>query len=346
MAGRMNKKAPQYYSGVQDLRFERMVVAFMGLCIAALILAAMLRPVGSQAGALALTTAALPDATASVPGGEARLVKPATVVTIGSAAKLTDMFAGMGYHLDRVRRRVDPVPQVFLANLPRDLDGVASVDTRKAVFLRTMLPLVLKANESILLDRGRLLALRQRQASGRELSQGARAWLAELAKRYRLDKPDIDRLLTRVDIIPPSLALSQAAEESGWGTSRFALEGNAPFGQWTFDAAAGIVPREREDGQKHVVRSYDHLLDGVRAYSLNLNSHRAYREFREMRARMRRMGEDIDGYTLAGTLTRYSERGAAYVESIRTIMRANELSPLDHARLEGATLAWLLRPGN
>jgi Bax protein len=329
-------------------RFERWALVGLGLCVAGLYAGAALSPVapvprlGAPDGGMA--TAVEGDARPASARNGVELGKPAAVMTVGSTEKLSDMFSDLGYHLDRVRGRDDVVPRVFLASLPRDLKRARSVDTRKRVFLKAILPLVLKVNESILLERGRLLALRQRAEAGRELTPAARIWLEDLARRYGVETLDFDELLRRVDAIPPGLALAQGAEESGWGTSRFALEGNAPFGQWTFDPDEGIVPERRDNGKSHLVRAYDHLLDGVWAYSLNLNTHPAYRGFRRMRADMRRTGRELDGYALAGTLMRYSERGKAYIESIRTIMRVNDLTPLDHARLRRAMLANLITP--
>jgi Bax protein len=168
------------------------------------------------------------------------------------------------------------------------------------------------------------------------------AWLQDLSRRYGLDAPDFDLLLKRVDIIPPSIALAQAAEESGWGTSRFALEGNAPFGQYTFDDGNGLIPERREDGKRHLIRTYEHLLDGVRSYAQNLNIHEAYRQFRRQRAEMRAHGQELDGVKLVPALLAYSERGQAYVETVETIIRANNLAPFDRARLKGGKVSNIL----
>jgi hypothetical protein len=220
-------------------RFERWALVGLGLCVAGLYAGAALSPVapvprlGAPDGGMA--TAVEGDARPASARNGVELGKPAAVMTVGSTEKLSDMFSDLGYHLDRVRGRDDVVPRVFLASLPRDLKRARSVDTRKRVFLKALLPLVLKVNESILLERGRLLALRQRAEAGRELTPAARIWLEDLARRYGVETLDFDELLRRVDAIPPGLALAQGAEESGWGTSRFALEGNAPFGQWTFE---------------------------------------------------------------------------------------------------------------
>ncbi len=273
------------------------------------------------------------------------LEKPAQVMTIGSAAKLADLFADMNYNLDAARSDHIQVPRVFLASLPSDFQSMPSTDTRKELFIRTMLPLVLKVNESILLERGRLLALRAHAEAGRAPTAEEAAWLSELAQRYGLDKPDFDQLLTRVDIIPPSLAVAQAAEESGWGTSRFARQGNAAFGQYTFSEDDGLMPDRRDDGKHHFIHAYDHLLDAVRSYALNLNTHDAYRQFRKQRAEMRARGQEVDGNKLVSSITAYSERGGDYIESIQSLMKANNLDPLDHAKLEGGKVVDMLAAG-
>jgi Bax protein len=334
--------------------FDRGAAAFLAVWVVALFAVAALHPPAPPSGPS--QEKAIPNAPKrddnttqlakvtepSVPPRGERWAEPGGVVSAGSAHTLTALFTGMGYTLEGVREGGRLVPRVFTASLPPDLERVDSVETRKAVFLKAMLPLVLRVNERILLDRGRVLALREREQSGRGLTAGERAWLEDVSRRYVVDGLDFDRLLARVDVIPPSLALAQAAEESGWGTSRFAVEGNAAFGQWTFDSDNGIVPRERERGKSHLIRSYDHLLEGVWAYAVNLNTHPAYREFRKLRAERRRSGRELDGYELAGTLKRYAERGRAYVQSVRTIMRANRLRSLDRARLKGAVLANVL----
>jgi len=208
---------------------------------------------------------------------------------------------------------------------------------RKAVFFKTVLPLVLQVNEQIVEDRKRLWQLGAEQKSGARLSAVDRLWLAVMSERYGTRRSDVDALLKRHDVVPPSLALAQAATESAWGTSRFVKEGNAMFGEWTFASDhEGIVPSERASGKTHRVRAFDSLYDSVASYVTNLNKHRAYREFRQVRAEMRAKGQAFDGIRLAATLHRYSERGAAYVDELQTIIRGNELDLLDGARLSQA----------
>ena len=255
-----------------------------------------------------------------------------------TATKLNDSFARIGYDLDSVVAGDARVPRVFLGSIPPDIAEIAPVGARKSVFFKSVLPLILQINEQILSDRCRLWTLRHRIAMGIRLGARERLWLVVLAKRYDVDRDDLDALLERVDTIPPSLALAQSAEESGWGTSRFVREGNALFGQLVFGADGHLVPRLRDAGKNHKIKAFDNLLHSVRAYAHNLNTHGAYGRFRRARAAARTDGRPLDGLALASTMIRYSERREAYVRSIRTIIRANDLGRLDDARLDENTL--------
>ena len=276
-----------------------------------------------------------------VTGAPVHFTHAAAGLSVRSASKLEKLFATIGYRLDRVRSGEGLVPRIFLASLPRDLKAVNSISRRKAVFLKTMLPLILIANENILGDRRRLFKLKAAMELGATQSLADRLWLEKLAKSYGVEPSNFDDLVRRVDVVPPSLALAQAVEESGWGTSRFAQDGNAPFGQWTYDESKGLVPNDRDEGASHAVKVYGHLREGVQAYLRNLNTHRAYAKFRKVRAGMRAKDGDLKGYDLAGTLDRYSQRGHDYVETLRLIMWANDLMALDQARLNGAEMARL-----
>jgi len=271
-------------------------------------------------------------------------------VTVKSVAKLGSFFNSLNYSLTKVRYGHQPVPRVFLDCLPRDLKTMMSVSARKSMFLKAMLPLILQVNDTISADRGKLLEINSQVRMGGTLSERDRSWMKDLARRHGLDKTRLNRtvlvkLLERVDVVPPSLALAQAVEESGWGTSRFAQEGNAPFGQRTFNETRGLVPLDRDADGTHAVRTYNRLIDGVHAYIDNLNTHRAYREFRKARATMRLVGTGLDSFGLAKTLMRYSERGQDYVDTLHTIMSANDLAPLDRARLHGSQIAGLMPSG-
>ena len=246
---------------------------------------------------------------------------------------MTRRFEQIGYRLEGVRDG-DDVPRLFLASLPRDLPAVDSVDERKRLFIKALLPHILRVNETILEERSRLQRLAQRNADGLVIAPSDQAWLEELAVRYGESADDLGALLRRHDVVPPSLALAQSIEESGWGTSRFALHGNALFGQRTFDAGDGMVPKQRAAGEQHEVKSFDHLHESVLTYVLNLNRHTAYKEFRRLREAMRGKDAPLNGTVLAGSMTRYSERGQEYVETIRTIMRTNGLAAFDGAKLQ------------
>lgn len=155
-----------------------------------------------------------------------------------------------------------------------------------------------------------------------------------------------DELLARLDIVPVSLALAQAAEESGWGTSRFAAEGNALFGQWAWGENAIRPQNQREGLGDYGIAAFETPLESVRAYMHNLNTHPAYAELRARRAEMRRDDETLSGWELANTLTRYSERGQDYVDTLHTIMRVNRLADTDSAYLGDGPTIFLVPVGD
>lgn len=247
--------------------------------------------------------------------------------------------AGFGYEVRDIREDGLPVPRVFLADLPESLDGL-TVAQRKQVFTQAILPLVLRANEIIREDRARLLSFQDRLAAGGVLGKLENRWLNTLATRYRLRRGatvgnlDLEELLKRVDVIPPSLALAQAAIESGWGTSRFAQAGNALYGEWTSGANRGLVPADRDAGRDYTIKTYDYLIQSVLSYAYNLNSHRAYRGFRERRAALKVERNTVPGALLADTLTSYSARPEAYIQEIKAVISVNGFANLESARLE------------
>lgn len=233
-----------------------------------------------------------------------------------------------------------PVPRRFLAALPEGMAEVESPDERKRLFIAAMLPLTMRVNELILADRERMLSLAARLESGRLLNALERRWLRRLARRYGLgadlavDDIDFAVLKRRVDAVPPSLALAQGAIESGWGSSFFAREGNAIYGQWTWsEEHDGIVPRGRREGMSHRIRAFEFLVDSVRFYMLNLNRNPVYSDLRRMREQARARGGTPSGSELAGGLLRYSERREAYVEDVRAVIRTNRLEDFDRATL-------------
>lgn len=239
-------------------------------------------------------------------------------------------------NLAAVRAGAAPVARATHKALPPAYHDIASVEGRKGAFLSVVLPLVLIANEEILAERRRLSRAYAVVRTGGVLSAQDVAWLDALAARYNTDPADIDELLTRVDIVPPALALAQAAEESGWGSSRFARQGNALFGEWTWTETEGIIPAGRPAGATYAVKAFDSLLDSVRSYAGNLNTNAAYADLRSLRAAMRAEAEALDAARLAGTLLRYSQRGQDYVRSLRAIIRVNDLDAFTTAKLSDA----------
>jgi len=234
----------------------------------------------------------------------------------------------IGFDLDAVAKGYISVPRLVISSLPRDLERLDAMDARKTLFLRLMLPVILSVNEEIGADRQHLLKIKADLVAGTQMSAADVQWVLALADLYDQPGADVDELLRKVDVIPPSIALAQAIEESGWGTSRIARLQNALYGQFG-EAASG-------DWE---YRSFDTLRDAVASYMHNLNTHRAYKEFRSSRAAMRARQGEIDGWDLAAALHRYSERGDDYVRGLHSIMRDNNLEAFDFARLNTRRIA-------
>jgi len=221
------------------------------------------------------------------------------------------------------------VARVFAKRIPLDHLELPTMEQKKS-FIQMILPLILAANEEIAM---------RRVAIKRAASAGDRNALEKWARLYQInvDKKSTtvlkQHILLRADEIPVALALSQAAVESGWGTSRFALQGNALFGQWAWKASAGLKPLQASNN-KAVVRSFPNLFGSVRAYMHNLNTHQSYTDMRQQRARLAEREERGKGYALAKNLNRYAEIGDEYVDKLRTIIRVNNLDQYATAKLQ------------
>lgn len=290
--------------------------------VAAIVSVASVMPQGLQLGSL-LERASI------------AMYKPDAILAFNSPHSLTRHLATIGYDLDAVRKDGASVPRLFLAKVPDGLADVKQSTERKQVFLSVMLPLVLEVNEQVQRKRAQLLVMEAKQAAGQPLTAEQQTRLETIAAEYGTSPDRLDILLRRVDAVPPSLALAQAAIESGWGTSRFILEGNAVFGEWTW-SGDGLVPQGREEGKSHKIRSFEQLMDSVRSYIHNLNTHTAYRSFRDKRLTMRNEGQRLNGLGLVPTLSSYSELKGKYLGLLRNIITSNELEPLDEARLQDA----------
>lgn len=268
-----------------------------------------------------------------------------------SGSQLEQLINDLNYTPEAWQAGIREVPRLYITNIParwrdktsREIDVV----TKKRIFFRLLGPLVLYANELIQADRERTESLVGALRAGAALGPEDRTFLQETAAAYKLagGEADLansalqDELLRRIDTLPPSLVLAQTAEESGWGTSRFAVEGNAMFGMWTWDDK-GIKPLQQRSGLgNYKIASYETPLQSVIAYMHNLNTHRAYEDLRARRAELRKSGAKVTGWELANTLTSYSERGQEYVDSLHSLMKVNMLPPTDDAYLgDGPTI--------
>ena len=212
--------------------------------------------------------------------------------------------------------------------LPNEIKMIQNTKKRKEFFIQIVLPLIIKENNIIKKDRRTLFdIINKSNNTTSELS-----WLEKKYKQYGIKSKDLSTLKIRMDEIPVSLAIAQAAKETGWGTSRFAQEGNALFGQWTW-SGEGIKPLGAGDNTTHKVMKFKVLQASVKAYQRNLNTHSSYKEFRSARAELRDDGQKIDSIILSEYLTKYAETGKEYVKILQQIIRQNNLTDFDDAKL-------------
>lgn len=237
-------------------------------------------------------------------------------------------FDRAGYDLAAIRAGEAAVPPLMVKSWPRGFETMKRTERKKALFIQTLLPLILHVNRTIAAQRETLRDILRREEKGLTPTHRERAWIERLAQLYRTEAEKIETLLLRVAPVPPSLAIAQAATETGWGTSRFIREANALFGQWTFEAKAGVRPKNADPGARHAIKRYDRLLGSAWDYARNLNTHRAYFKLRKSRA-----DGVTEGAVLAGTLDKYSETRGTYVALLRKVIDHNGLAPLDHAKL-------------
>jgi Bax protein len=272
----------------------------------------------------------------------------------GSWQELAAYYEKVGYTETQWDEGLREVPRLFMTNMPSRWRNTSSkeveVRIKKELFFRMMAPLILKSNEDILAEREKLVAWLAQGSPDAEQTE----WLHALTLRYRVLKEEDDaavspahvqELLLRVDAIPPSLTMAQSAEESGWGTSRFADVGNALFGQWAWGDKAIKPEKQRKGKGNYGIASFATPQESVSGYMLNINTHRAYGELRARRAQLRAAGKQASGMDLSPTLIHYSERGEHYVKSLNSIMRVNKLLEIDEAYLNNDPVVWLTPTG-
>ncbi len=237
------------------------------------------------------------------------------------------LFNDVQYDLRKVRneKRVKPI---YFTQFPKDLDEIKDSKLKKDTFIKIVLPLVVAENEKITDDRLKLKKIQSKKIT----SEKEKSWLRQKLREYKVKNSDINELKKRMDIIPISIALAQAAKESGWGTSRFALEGNAIFGQWTW-TGQGIEPLDKGQHQGHKILKFPILRASVKAYQNNLNTHKSYNKFREKRSTLREKKRKIAGLELTETLNNYAQTGSEYTKKLNQIIRQNRLTDFEPVRL-------------
>ena len=240
---------------------------------------------------------------------------------------ILSLFDDVNYDLNTVRFEKIVKP-IYFTQFPKDLDEIQNVKLKKETFIKIVLPLIVAENEKILDDRYKLNKIISKKITNEQEKQ----WLRQKFLEYKVKKGSVKELQLRMDIIPTSIALAQAAKESGWGTSRFALEGNAIFGQWTWDGK-GIAPLMRDKRKNHKILRFPILRASVKAYKNNLNTHKSYSKFREKRMELRKKKRSIEGLELTETLNNYAQTGSEYTKILKQIINQNRLMDFEPVRL-------------
>jgi Bax protein len=242
-----------------------------------------------------------------------------------------NLFKDVEYDLGQVRSK-KLVKPIYFTQFPKDLDELQSTQLKKETFIKIVLPLIVVENERILDDRKKLIILSEKKFT----TDPEKQWIRQKLLEYKVKKGNIKELLVRMDIIPVSIALAQAAKESGWGTSRFALEGNAIFGQWTW-SGQGIAPLDRESNKSHKILKFPILRASVKAYKNNLNTHNSYSKFRSKRLSLREKNKKISGLELTETLNNYAQTGSEYTKILNQIIKQNRLTDFELVSLVSST---------
>lgn len=262
-----------------------------------------------------------------------QVIKPASYTDIQT------LFSSMNYRWDNLHQGV---PDIKLHSFPADFVHVSDVTQKKRLFYMSLLPMVLTQNKIIRQQRSTLQQLLQQYDEVGSITTQQKLWLQQLGKQYHCAIAPLNskkvryELLSRVNIVPAALVIAQAANESAYGTSRFAQLANNIFGEWTFKVGTGLVPLDRSPGKKFEVKKFTTLNESLSSYFNNINSHRAYTKLREVRQQMSAAGRPIDAQKLAECLTNYSTRRGAYVAELQSMMRYNKLDKLSVLELRSS----------
>ena len=244
-----------------------------------------------------------------------------------SASTLNQLFKDENYNLKDIRKN-KLVKPIAIDLLPSEIKSIENTRKKKELFIQIVLPLILEENKKIRLARKTLFSILNKNNN----SEAEKNWLKSKFKQYGVVNRDLPTLKIRMDEIPVSLAIAQAAKETGWGTSRFAQEGNALFGQWTY-TGEGIKPAKSDENENHKVMKFKILKASVRAYQRNLNTHKSYREFRKVRAIQRDVLGDLNSLELVNYLDKYAETGNEYIKILKKIIEQNKLTDFDDAKI-------------
>ena len=245
-----------------------------------------------------------------------------------SASTLEQLFKDTDYSLKKVKKTKLVNIGINLDHLPTEMKNIENIKKRKNLFIQIILPLIIEENTKIKLDRKKLFVILNKNNN----TKSDIDWLNEKFKQYGVSKNDLPTLKTRMDEIPVSLAIAQAAKETGWGTSRFAQKGNALFGQWTW-SGNGIKPAGAESNSTHKVASFKVLKSSVKAYLRNLNTHSSYKKFRKERAIQRDNDEKLNSLKLVKYLDKYAETGIEYTKVLSKIIKQNSLTEFDDVKI-------------
>jgi uncharacterized FlgJ-related protein len=286
------------------------------------------------------------------------------VVVLGGVGEVKAWLESENWWGEARRGEQRTVPKAIITGINpswRTTSQKLPVNDKKELFYRFMLPLIVHANAMVLERREGLFRMKAALDAGLAQTDADLDALREGAVLLRIVSADeaaglnsksdklaavIDEAIYKLDIIPAGLALGQAAYESGYGTSRFAVEGNALFGQWTY-GGKGLVPeQQRQNLGDHRIAAYDWPFDSVRGYFINLMSHPAYEDFRRLRAELRARGEPLSSMALADGLIKYSERGQEYVDTLKSIMRVNRLTLADNAQFRNEPMRFVVGSAN
>ena len=255
---------------------------------------------------------------------------------ITSYRKMQQLFLEKGYNLEKIRNKEIDVPRIFIKTLPSDFNMIESPKEKKDLFIKFLLPLILKKNEELKENRQKLIKIQNKLLKNLLLNKEEQEFLDNARQEYKTETGDIKDILVKLDEISVSMALGQAIQETGWGESRFLIQGNSIFAEWTW-GGEGMLPRARKDGLIHRIKTFPTLYESVDSYANNLNKTRYYAGFRRMRAKLREEGKPLYGRWLMSSMIYYSTEKNKYILDVKRIIRDNNLDDFNEVKLEKKT---------